>query len=492
MTTGTDRYEMPKDLPSDIAELATAVVAFGSACETLHAPLGPVLSDLDAGWSGGVAGIVALARVVTLRESLGRAVATMDTVEAAVRAYETALTAARADVEDVRGRFDDHWPSGSEEPCVDGKESFLFDIDHLTLLGELDGDHASAMDAAKDAVDACRDVLNANRPDLPEGFSGRSPLGEIPEGFWLERNKYIEDLMELSDDELNDWLASTSREEIERLFDGLDQPMRAILLDRLMRDADPLLLPKIVDAVPGAQPNPGDGAGWTTPGSGGDLPIFPEDVEGHDWMNDINQGSYGDCWYLATLAGVVDEDPDWVQNHVVPNANGTVTVYLYDDKGNRVPVTVSGELPTGDGQTYRGVRPGSGDLETGPAWPAYVEKAMAQFYDDGDGTEGTYGNIEGDWPKEAGRALTGNDSDEWDDSDNVSEALEDGRTVVASTPGEFKSEPMDGIVSGHAYTITSESDGRYYVRNPWGTDHPGWMTREELDRYFNKFTAVER
>lgn len=101
----------------------------------------------------------------------------------------------------------------------------------------------------------------------------------------------------------------------------------------------------------------------------------PDDV-----VQDVNQHDLGDCWFMAGLLAVAKRDPNFIQNHIHQNPNGTYTVDLYQD-GKLVPVTVSGDLPfatykEGDkSDAFPYAQPGP----RGAIWPMLYEKAYAQL-----------------------------------------------------------------------------------------------------------------
>ncbi|MFV0252541.1 MAG: hypothetical protein ACK5H2_04320 [Beutenbergiaceae bacterium] len=181
-------------------------------------------------------------------------------------------------------------------------------------------------------------------PDRTGMLAGAAdPLGALPGGwiFGIGRDGELEDYAErvigLSDAELAAWLDARSEQDLADLVNAMDGSDRTRLLSFLAANAPTLMLPKLISAIPELNPSPGAGVGWGFPG--GSSSLYSTDPD-HQWIGDANQNDVGDCWFLSTLAGVVQNDSSWVSEHVVPNDNGTVTVYLYDDDGNRVPVTV--------------------------------------------------------------------------------------------------------------------------------------------------------
>lgn len=132
--------------------------------------------------------------------------------------------------------------------------------------------------------------------------------------------------------------------------------------------------------------------------------------DGPPSMEDINQGGVGDCWFLAAMGAELKHNPNFVQQHLRNNGNGTYTVTLYQD-GKPVQVTVDGSVPTdnnGNGMPFVHGDPNWGT--GGPTWPAIYEKAFAQLH-------GSYKGIDsGGYGSEEMSLLTGRKSAKLDPS----------------------------------------------------------------------------
>ncbi|MEO3750877.1 C2 family cysteine protease [Streptomyces sp. B6B3] len=224
-----------------------------------------------------------------------------------------------------------------------------------------------------------------------------------------------------------------------------------------------------------------------------DQPMFNNDeVDVHD----IDQGSFGDCWFLASLAALTEANPEFVREGIRENDNGTVSVRLWDAEGNMQWVTVSAELPLNDNGD-----PVSASDGGGPLWPAYYEKAFAQVYDED--PPGSYGAIEGDWAENAVPYLTGGEAEDissgfWDwggsNFDNVKQAFEGGKSVMVSSTGDAPDSWEDqGYTDSHAYYVVGfTDDGNILIGNPWGRDDfpPIEATPEEFEEAFDDPTAM--
>ncbi|MCR5403339.1 MAG: hypothetical protein K6E91_05880 [Butyrivibrio sp.] len=100
-----------------------------------------------------------------------------------------------------------------------------------------------------------------------------------------------------------------------------------------------------------------------------DEPLFTHEP----CANDIAQGYCGDCYLLATIAAVVEKNPDYVRKMMVDNGNGTVTVRLFgpDKQAKYVTVTKSTVLTTN-----KEVDRGGDKFVQGALWVKMLEKAV--------------------------------------------------------------------------------------------------------------------
>ncbi|NEB07298.1 peptidase C2 calpain [Streptomyces coelicoflavus] len=290
---------------------------------------------------------------------------------------------------------------------------------------------------------------------------------------------------------------------------GLAEAARRDTLSLMLSKISPENVGKFQTAFPGMQPtftNTGayesggnnqngqtnNGIHWAPPSD----PLFQDGVS----ADDVSQNQFGDCWYVASLAGLAQKDPKFIQEGIKENPNGTVSVRVWDKEGNHHWVTMTSDLPTDQNgnpiSTY-------GNGET---WPAYYEKAFAMTYsEDGDGERG-YGGIEGDDPKKAAPYLTGQEGEDMEtggflgigkdddkDIDSLRNAFESGKVVTLSTPddeGLDKDHPAEWgstYHSNHAYYVRGfTDDGKVILGNPWGVQGypPITVSQDQLDKYF--------
>ncbi len=178
--------------------------------------------------------------------------------------------------------------------------------------------------------------------------------------------------------------------------------------------------------------------------------------------SDVDQGDLGDCWLMAASASIAHQDPEYIQNRITKNDDGTFNVKL----GSSTQTVT----PTFPDAGYADPTPGN---QKDTLWPALIEKAYAQ-------QEGGYAELDGGDSGAAMTALTGKPSTATSLSSST-KADELYKTLKAGKDGDH---PMtfdtkgSGVASplhdNHAYAILDvyERDGQQYVKvyNPWGVN----------------------
>ncbi|WP_328431942.1 C2 family cysteine protease [Streptomyces sp. NBC_00453] len=297
---------------------------------------------------------------------------------------------------------------------------------------------------------------------------------------------------------------------------GLPEDKRRATLGGMLSKISPENFGKFQAAFPGMQPDVTNTGAWeqggnnqngqTNNGIHWQTPTDPLFVDGVS-ADDVNQRQFGDCWYVASLAGLAQKDPKFLQEGIKQNPNGTVSVRVWDKDGNYQWVTMTPDLPTDKNgspiTTY-----GSGE-----SWPAYYEKAFAIAYsDDGDGERG-YGGVEGDDPKKSAPYLTGKEGEdlttggflgigEHEDKslDGLKKAFDSGKVVTVSTPADEKldkdhpQEWGNTYCTNHAYYVRGfTADGKVILGNPWGTSGypPITVSQEQFNKYFGGAEAFD-
>ncbi|HEX8912457.1 MAG TPA: C2 family cysteine protease, partial [Humisphaera sp.] len=191
--------------------------------------------------------------------------------------------------------------------------------------------------------------------------------------------------------------------------------------------------------------------------------------------DDVNQGSVGDCYFMAPLSAVAKTSPDVIRQSVVDLGDGTYAVQLRRG-GVAKFVRVDADLPVN----------GSGNLVFAHAdakplslWAPLMEKAWAFFRN----STGTYAGTASGFAYETFNTL-GISNDTYDpykwfnDSDQefgekVCAYLSQGKAVTLCT------EPDGGyLVNSHCYMVdhVDYANGKVSsitLRNPWGNDGKG-------------------
>lgn len=253
--------------------------------------------------------------------------------------------------------------------------------------------------------------------------------------------------------------------------------------------------------------------GWD-PVTGQPLFASPDGSEGSIHPNDIDQQSLGDCYFVSSLAGIANHDPDMIRDAIVDNGDGTYTVTLYEEVDGElqpVEVTVDGGMPQTqrwDSETETWIdsdRYTAGEADS-ELWPRIFEKAYAQQLGDGDLVAG-YGEIIGGDGADALEALTGVESQTVGTGglsiDELREMHDNGVLLPASQrhiPGSgwmgFGKDTGnydigdDEFVTRHQYWVEDiRDDGTIVVRNPWGYDD--YEYELTLDEFNDAFREVD-
>ncbi|VDO10476.1 unnamed protein product [Brugia timori] len=243
---------------------------------------------------------------------------------------------------------------------------------------------------------------------------------------------------------------------------------------------------------------------------------------------DVIQGELGDCWLMAGAASLTLRD-ELFYRVVPPDQSFTenyagIFHFQFWHYGNWVDVVIDDRLPTSGGKLlYMHSR------EHNEFWSALIEKAYAKLY-------GNYETLKGGTTSEALEDMTGGLTEFIDLKESPPNLLQMmfrgfemgslfGCSIEAS-PMEFEARTQQGLVKGHAYSITGmrlieTSQGKIpllRIRNPWGNEqewngdwsddselwdyvssqqkkdmnlvlaHDGefWMSFDDFMRYFNK------
>jgi hypothetical protein len=193
---------------------------------------------------------------------------------------------------------------------------------------------------------------------------------------------------------------------------------------------------------------------------------------------DINQGSVGNCYFLAGLAATAFRTPSTIQNMFIDNGDNTYTVRFYNN-GVADYVTVDRYLPTTSWGTFIYAHQSASDWgkynsATNELWVALAEKAYAQLNESGwigqDNTN-SYAGISGGWEGAAIKQITGLSASY--------KSLNFDSMVTAFTSGKFMtfaskdSGVAANVAANHAYTVVgyNSTTQKFKLFNPWGVDN---------------------
>lgn|GEM_PF-3265739 len=358
------------------------------------------------------------------------------------------------------------------------------------------------------------------KPDLSEDrlkdLRDKIHAAADPDNFFKGNDSDVEELRKalegLTPAQLDQLLGTLSDDELKALGQGLSSDgkgmfnwegttafERQAVLDQLLAKASPEQMERVKAQIPWAQPdgiaagdaaNPDGGPqtpkGWVTPPG----PV----ISSSQSTLDIRQGGYGDCVVMAGLGSLINQDPNWARDHVTDNGNGTVSVKL-NDGGQERWVTVTKDVPADENGNPQGAK-GNG----GGTWAMYVEKALAQVYNEDNASDpvnpgapadkryepGHYRAIEGNYGTDAMKYLTDGNLSETHSSSDVWKAADAGRPVIIGTHGEAPPGAPDGYVAGHEFFVTGVDDsGKLVLQNPWGPHkEPLHITKEQYESMF--------
>ena len=199
----------------------------------------------------------------------------------------------------------------------------------------------------------------------------------------------------------------------------------------------------------------------------------------------VDQGSLGDCWYLATLMAVQSTAPGQLAENISgvgepPGADGWEVRLFVDGEWQDIAVSPDdlGTKGTVDGY--------SGD----PSWATVYEMAMINAH------EGRPSAVWADTPAAGLEMITGEPARESDtlgqpSFDEYRQAIDEGRPITVMTDPLLPIGPArDDLVSAHVYQVSGydESTGEIILTNPHGPrssnpyevridpDHPAYAT----------------
>ncbi|MEM7029880.1 MAG: C2 family cysteine protease [Chloroflexota bacterium] len=242
------------------------------------------------------------------------------------------------------------------------------------------------------------------------------------------------------------------------------------------------------------------------------IPITYAEKEIH--ANDLAQGKLRNCFFVAALAVIANQNCDIIRNAIQDNGDETFTVTYYEKKGNTyrpIEITVTPEFPVRevyDKENKQWVANadvphiGPGDNEL---WPRLMEKAYAQWKGKGNVGKGYEILNKGGYEGDVYEALTGVDSEYVTDMtsltlEKLGQMQDEGFAISLSsldtTDGDDKFYPVEGkgrLSTSHAYWIESidVSNDKIVIRNPWGyrssSDYRLELSYDELTQNFDRY-----
>jgi hypothetical protein len=210
---------------------------------------------------------------------------------------------------------------------------------------------------------------------------------------------------------------------------------------------------------------------WTSAGSTGYTLFGPNGPS----YADVQQGTAGDCWFLASLAETAARDTSAIKDMFIDNGNGTWTVRFFTNAGPDY-ITVNDQLPW-DNQAQA---PAFDTPVNGVLWVALAEKAFAEENLSGEVTTSdtgvaSYTALNGGNPAWALAAITGLSASSYAmtqgaSAATIAEDMEEGKLVCVITP---QSGIAADLVTDHCYAVIGynpSSSQPFEIFNPWGVN----------------------
>lgn len=190
---------------------------------------------------------------------------------------------------------------------------------------------------------------------------------------------------------------------------------------------------------------------------------------------EVKQGGIGDCYLIAAILDVAQDQPGVIQSMFTDNGNGTLGVRMYGYDGKPVYFTIDAELPS----TGRTATTTDGSL-----WVALLEKAFVSWRALEGSAAYTYDGIAAGWD-EGLVALTGKSTTDyvsgWSKSQKDWDTSVKQAVITALTAneevlfGSFIDDKDAGngktdLVSDHMFAVIGydTKTGDFILRNPWG------------------------
>lgn len=306
----------------------------------------------------------------------------------------------------------------------------------------------------------------------------------------------------------------------ERKLEGLRAQARA-LLDRLDEcgQTQAAILWEALHNEPDSWGENGLNHGDRKPLTEADVRRIMKDLESLD-MSKVDQGEIGDCYMLATLAGVLNspEGRAFVRKQIEPHygRNGKIDgffVTLYDRH------FLTGEVTTRKVLVRDVYTHGVGERHVMGKHVTYVpsigslyETAYGQIHPGGTRLSYIQRGIKGGFHADAYEAITGLSSvsvasENVGDMENreyaplskqeIINAVNNGQAVTTQTQLSGELKPHDGkqISTAHVYTVISADEENLTLRNPWGHNNETGEPKDGVfiiswDEYADRFVTT--
>lgn len=221
-------------------------------------------------------------------------------------------------------------------------------------------------------------------------------------------------------------------------------------------------------------------------------------------INDIKQGSIGNCWLMATMIAIANKKPHAIARLIKQRnkKRGLYDVTIYIKKnGRNIPqvITVNDRFPVGD-KPPRAHETGDKEGKKEELWVMLIEKAYAVYL-------GSYQELKGGHSYKAMEALTGNKASRHriNKIRNISRFIRNklnSNTILIASSSKSKIRERsseDGIADtekfgsfnllqteNHAYVIKRIESGKVKLYNPHGRNHPKLIPFKEFKNLFSR------
>ncbi len=206
-------------------------------------------------------------------------------------------------------------------------------------------------------------------------------------------------------------------------------------------------------------------------------------------VNDIHQGSIGDCFLLSAIGEIARVNPNFIKSMIHDNGNGSQTITL--DKVQGLSVLGATQVKVTDVFDSRGVNGGPTQDVVGnqkEIWVQVLEKGVATL---DDGVNGSLTPISyGGSPVQAMEQLTGKAAG-WMSPSSLTlstlVSMVNANDLIVFDTKNSSSLPY-GLVGNHAYMfegiVGSGSTAAVHLGNPWGFDQPQNVPLSALSKSF--------